>query len=50
MTDTIDNTIDAAKGIQQQAIIDSALSLLPDIRDMVDENDGATINMQKQRK
>ena len=41
MNDTHDNAIDAANGIQREALIGSALSLLPDIRGMVEEIDDA---------
>ena len=41
MNDTHDNAFDAANGIQREALIGSALSLLPDIRGMVEEIDDA---------
>ena len=41
MNDTHDNAIGAANGIQREALIGSALSLLPDIRGMVEEIDDA---------
>ena len=41
MNDTHDNAIDAANGTHQEALIGSALSLLPDVRGMVEEIDDA---------
>ena len=41
MNDTRDNSIDPSNGSQREALIPSALSLLPDIRGMADEIDDA---------
>ena len=41
MNDTHDNAIDAANGNPREVLIDAALSLLPDIRGMVEEIDDA---------
>ena len=41
MNDTHDNAIDAANGTHQEALIGSALALLPDIRGMAEEIDDA---------
>ena len=41
MNDTHDNAFDTANGNQRNALIDAALSLLPEIRDMADEIDEA---------
>ena len=39
MNDTPDSAIDAANGIEREALVSSALDLLPDIRSMVEEMD-----------
>ena len=39
MNDTPDNAINAANGVQREALVGSALDLLPDIRGMVEEMD-----------
>ena len=41
MNDTHDNAIDAAKDNRREALVDAALSLLPEIRGMADEIDDA---------